>query len=586
MEDDFLELFSACSTDTPPPPSMPKMKVTKEAERKAGSLAFFELKKYKFYEKKEEDDVTTLSLFGDKYKFHMDRKKKMLWMVSTHHYQQSSNFKLATRHKEWAGVFSFPRSLVADTMGKYFHSQSMEVSGGEANHKMGIQYRIVANQAYGGDKNKLARIFGGVLWKMLDREIACLAIKPFGLSASSIDYTLIWNNKEEFVDTLEKAPGILPLWREIVLVKMYNDRDKSMPVPVAHKDRSRGLDGWKYEESLDPNHPSQIATSFNYPLKATSFSFPNIVDTVKKHLEGHGLTSAAWRYLLKLPPRSVMILMRGMSGKEVVPLLNWMAAVGVVPRYSLLKPMVQNVFNQVARTDDLTALMRAGLTAAQECKRGIRQFWDNQMSMVMDWFRAAGQQQEAGYLPVVKQEFTVGGRAVMVARNQVVLDHNQRKAGWDWFMRQQEEWHRTASDKAKSKVENDSWDSALGEIEYKGYNIIPLMTTHQLIDEGKEMHHCVGSYANRCLDGYIRIFSIRKGDAKVATMELTDSFTEHVYPAITGNPKDRWKVGQIRGVCNTEPTDEMKRVAEGVARRYNKALGVHFAQPSEMVGAS
>lgn len=48
------------------------------------------------------------------------------------------------------------------------------------------------------------------------------------------------------------------------------------------------------------------------------------------------------------------------------------------------------------------------------------------------------------------------------------------------------------------------------EKEYDGFRFIQLLTPAELVDEGKNMHHCVGGYSKRCLTGQSIIYSMYK----------------------------------------------------------------------------
>ena len=52
-------------------------------------------------------------------------------------------------------------------------------------------------------------------------------------------------------------------------------------------------------------------------------------------------------------------------------------------------------------------------------------------------------------------------------------------------------------------------------------SIVPLCSTPELPKEGRHMRHCVGTYTYKCSNGASRIFSIRQGDATIATTELS-----------------------------------------------------------------
>jgi hypothetical protein len=588
------------------------MPLTREMMREAGSKAFFALKKYKLYESNTEGSLTTLSLFGDTYRFFFDSERKIAWMRSKHHYQKSSNFKLATRHKEWEGIFSFPRSVVADEMRKVLDAQKIEVRGEVDNKKLGTEIRIVATQAYNADKRKLGRIFGGVLWKHYDHEIACLAMKVYGLSASALDYSIIANNKEEFLDTLNKAPAVLPIWRDLVLVKMHHERIKlppppptpeeiaegdaaeddfftallGAPQPRPQRNAARVMKDWN---NIHPNydHPGYLATSLNYPEEARTFHFPDIIKRVKNHLDGRGLTSAGWRFLLKILNRFMRLA-------------------------AVLEPVEDKMHLPVEEVlDPLTHLLGVTKPGAHHRRQVCRPLKGQHIPQDRLEETVAGHNPDGGEpvdqlheVPAASgSDNHLNGAGLHdgaedVYRNprrecrQVQLDSNQRKADWKWFMRQQEAWHRDVAAreaerhreqaaKAKDGKRDDTWDSAIPEIIVKKkYKVVPLNSTYALIDEGRDMHHCVGSYSRNCIDNLSRVFSIRGLDgSRVATLELRNEAIYKVsYP---GEKPKGWVVNQCRGVCNDDVSAEVKSVAQEVARRYNKALGIgvaHFAQ--------
>lgn len=53
-----------------------------------------------------------------------------------------------------------------------------------------------------------------------------------------------------------------------------------------------------------------------------------------------------------------------------------------------------------------------------------------------------------------------------------------------------------------------------------GFKFVWLGTPEALMEEGRMMHHCVGGYADRCMEGTSIIFSMRKGNRGYVTIEL------------------------------------------------------------------
>lgn len=87
------------------------------------------------------------------------------------------------------------------------------------------------------------------------------------------------------------------------------------------------------------------------------------------------------------------------------------------------------------------------------------------------------------------------------------------------------QWHIDQTKIKSGKV--TEWSKKFESFEEsKGNSIfkfIELNTTRQLINEGRVMHHCVGSYASRCLNGGTRIVSIKKDGSSYLTLELNNT---------------------------------------------------------------
>jgi hypothetical protein len=63
----------------------------------------------------------------------------------------------------------------------------------------------------------------------------------------------------------------------------------------------------------------------------------------------------------------------------------------------------------------------------------------------------------------------------------------------------------------------DTW---LEPSEAMGYQFVPLLDHDSLIDEARAMHNCADQYSERLSREKCRLFSIRRGDSRVATLEV------------------------------------------------------------------
>jgi len=108
---------------------------------------------------------------------------------------------------------------------------------------------------------------------------------------------------------------------------------------------------------------------------------------------------------------------------------------------------------------------------------------------------------------------------------------------------------------AKSVLENakkGAWPMALREmaetINGGAWSATALNTGARLFEEGKQMHHCVSSYAEQCAAATHRIYSIKKNGERVSTLCLEPQLDGEGH--FTG-----WKNTQNRGACNATIND-------------------------------
>lgn len=71
---------------------------------------------------------------------------------------------------------------------------------------------------------------------------------------------------------------------------------------------------------------------------------------------------------------------------------------------------------------------------------------------------------------------------------------------------------------------------------YDGYEFIQLRTSAELVEEGTLMHHCVGGYSYKCVEGSSIIYSMRKEGRGYVTLELDGN-------AICGDIRQQYTIG-------------------------------------------
>ena len=113
------------------------------------------------------------------------------------------------------------------------------------------------------------------------------------------------------------------------------------------------------------------------------------------------------------------------------------------------------------------------------------------------------------------------------AKTELGLPDEKRYLYPDDFQKMHDELHDRLkikkTEELTRKIKKREKELRKFEIKKNGLMIVALLSQNELIDEGKKMHHCVGSYADRVAEGKSAIYSIRKTDKPddpIATLEL------------------------------------------------------------------
>jgi PcfJ-like protein len=111
-------------------------------------------------------------------------------------------------------------------------------------------------------------------------------------------------------------------------------------------------------------------------------------------------------------------------------------------------------------------------------------------------------------------------------------------------------WHRRVAAIAALRDEQQAarpgwpalcppWKSACG-----AYQIVPLTTARELVDEGNAHQHCVGTYYDECRRGRTQILSLRQNGVPAVTVEI-----------LLERKFSKLRVGQFKGSHNEIPDD-------------------------------
>lgn len=371
---------------------------------------------------------------------------------------------------------------------------------------------------------KMGKIVSGYFYKrVLDPRITSILYSVAWFKWSIKDYENVWQHLDAVEEAMRIAPGVVLPW-----IKLMGRKDFGQPrgpIPdMLHWFEKYGLKKaqWKW---LIHAHKRTFLCGHVTPGKILLLSDPNV--------------KLPFTLLMRLGSRDifgadrVMGLERAYLGAAAEPV-----GPATIPPY--LVPMYKALSKAAPKKD-----------VRLWCQRIV-----NELPLVLEAF--------AG---VFGNDYPA-----------VVYDHaRMRDASWATWMRAQREWHETlrarqdefyAARRQQTRLE--SWESKLTHIESDDLVAVALTTGLALEEEGREMHHCVEGYQNKCLIGMSRIFSIRdKKGERVSTLEIAPPPSDDLVPGM--DPRaGRWIAVQNRGVCNEQVSSKVEAFGKFVAQEYSK----------------
>lgn len=297
----------------------------------------------------------------------------------------------------------------------------------------------------------------------------------------------------------------------------------SMRVSISDDGRKRDIvDLWK---SYRPAVMKMLAGS-SYMTNPKEVH--DAIEAYPKNLQEQGYPPSVWRMMLKMSTTQFRMMFQGQAAyysknKESVIRLSQLKG-ETVPATALTK--VEDV-----PADYIHIYAEAARKARR--KRTLTDFVNN-ASHVID----------------------------MITRGNRVLPKNM---SWDTLSRLSAEWHQwiATQDRSQNCYE---WVPLLGEYESKTGKCVELASSADLMIEGRERGHCVGSYDDSCYRGESRIFSLSMTNAKGKTFHSTLELRKDYRTR-----EDKWAINQHQSTGNTEPAADLKKLAQEVCAKANRS---------------
>jgi hypothetical protein len=463
-----------------------------------------------------EDDISITIIIFDKIKIYFNKKIKTILVESLELKTSSTRYIPFFNKHTWDTMYhelrtSITQKINVNKLIKKERSEELDfLSDEQSNFIAKYISNIVKMRAM-----KYVKVMRGIIFKtMIDKEAFKMSCKFTGRDSSLLYYNYVVSNIEE-IRKLEKiTPSIIAMWL-----------------------------AWKNSEI----HLSD---------KFCCFYAYNIVKEVQDLLIV-SFSKKYWKLFCKMS-----ITCAYSFAKKVFPqgntnedsnsfmwnrtFLNTMIESKSIPRPHVFKHLLLNYTDYLFPEDKLSVFLRAVFIESNKRRRGLKLFWNNEVSLVKDWVSAI---------------------------NYVDYTEAQYKSPWSWWMRKQEEWHEAIRLNPKLRVGFTEWDTLVTEFKHESYIIKPLNNSHLLYDEGKIMHHCVGGYSNQCVLGRSRIFSIQDNCGKrLATLEirLRGGAGSYAHGDIDKSNNFYYDIAQCRGPYNQNVSEEITSISKLIASLYTK----------------
>ncbi|MGR3808177.1 PcfJ domain-containing protein [Pasteurella testudinis] len=147
-------------------------------------------------------------------------------------------------------------------------------------------------------------------------------------------------------------------------------------------------------------------------------------------------------------------------------------------------------------------------------------------------------------------------------------------ASWENLLVRSQQWHERLlnaanqlRDEKHQRLLQCHWTSPVENYQLKHVQFSALTSGQALFDEGQEMHHCIFSYVQRCMDNCYRVFSV--------TYQLeNDTLHRATLGLYRTSESDPWKIDQQRGPCNETLPTTIKKINSLFCQYVNQQQGI------------
>jgi hypothetical protein len=158
-------------------------------------------------------------------------------------------------------------------------------------------------------------------------------------------------------------------------------------------------------------------------------------------------------------------------------------------------------------------------------------------------------------------------------------DARVKAGGWTRLVDGWREWWLVSALPGKTAL-GDEWSPIVRSVVYDGLRFVALTSAGALMQEGKQMSHCIGGYERICRESSVRAYSVRqsKTDKPVATIAVR-------------NIGSGWEVTEFKGLRNAAVPDRywhganallssLEEVTQADERVANFLVGIRAMYPN------
>ena len=322
---------------------------------------------------------------------------------------------------------------------------------------------------------------------------------------------------------------------------------------------------------LSRTNPGITALAFHHPdLAGRRFNHAGQLVTALKERYGldrngnrqPGMTRSQWRFIANLPPETIQAAFAANRDSHrwtdhhypaeelALNLLKAMADAGARLDDEQIRRLRPAILSIGPQSPDSAVLPPALAILCRDAANGIPLPGAAELNDIGDYLRAIAAED---HTPLTAR--TVNGLAKASRRWHRLLAAQRLQREWSSRVKQEGELY-------------PAWNDLLGSIRFNDFEIVPLTSARELMQESITMNHCVGyaGYDQPCVQGNSRIFSIRKDGRPQATTQLV-------------RQGKRWQAVQTRGQRNAPADEAILEAAQHLARAYGQAQAQPGCQP-------